>query len=101
VTPTETDRDFRPYTTANADDSIDRAIARLESQIEQLRVLKGSGPEIATVIGKAREVYGDEGLLWLLEYNQVLQTTPLDLVLQGKTERVLMQLGRIEHGTCA
>jgi uncharacterized protein (DUF2384 family) len=99
--PTETDRDFKPYTTANADDCIDHAIARLEGQIEQLRSLKGSGPEIATVIGRAREVYGDEGLLWLLEYNQVLQTTPLDLVLQGKAERVLTQLGRIEHGTYA
>jgi uncharacterized protein (DUF2384 family) len=99
--PTEPDRDFEPYTTANADDCIDQTIARLEEQIEQLRSLKGSGPEIATVIGRAREVYGDEGLLWLLEYNQVLQTTPLDLVLQGKAERVLTQLGRIEHGTYA
>ena len=99
--PTEPDRDFKPYTMANADDCFDQAIARLERQIEQLRSLKGSGPEIATVIGRAREVYGDEGPLWLLEYNQVLQTTPLDLVLQGKAERVLTQLGRIEHGTYA
>jgi hypothetical protein len=97
VPPIEPDRDFKPYTTANADDSIDQAIARLKEQIEQLRALKGSGPEIATVIGRAREVYGDEGLLWLLEYNQVLQTTPLELFLQGKAERVLRQLGRIEH----
>jgi uncharacterized protein (DUF2384 family) len=99
--PTEPDRDFKPYTTANADQAIDQTIARLEEQIEQLRSLKGSGPEIATVIGRAREIYGDEGLLWLLEYNQVLQTTPLDLVLQGKAERVLTQLGRIEHGVYA
>jgi hypothetical protein len=96
--PTEPDRDFKPYTAANIDPAIDQTIARLEDQIEQLRSLKGSGPEIATVIGRAREVYGDEGLLWLLEYNQVLQTTPLELVLQGKAERVLTQLGRIEHG---
>jgi hypothetical protein len=73
---------------------------RLEDQIEQLRSLKGLGLEIATVIGRAREVYGGKGLLWLLEYNQVLQTTPLDLVLQGKAERVT-QLGRIEHGVYA
>ena len=99
--PIEPDRDFKPYTTANADDRIDQAIARLEGQIEQLRALKGSGPEIAAVIGKAREVYGDEGLLWLLEYNQVLQTTPLDLVLQGKAERVLTLLGQIEYGVYA
>jgi len=95
---TEPDRVFTPYTAANIDQAIDQTIASLEEQIEQLRALKGSGPEIATVIGRAREVYGDEGLLWLLEYNQVLQTTPLDLVLQGKAERVLTQLGRIEHG---
>jgi uncharacterized protein (DUF2384 family) len=101
VPPVEPDRDFKPYTTANADDYIDQTIVRLEEQIEQLRALKGSGPEIATVIGRAREVYGDEGLLWLLEYNQVLQTTPLDLVLEGKAERVLTQLGRIEHGVYA
>ncbi len=101
VPPTEPDRDFKPYTTTSADNCIDQAIARLESQIEQLRSLKGTGPEIAAIIGKAREVYGDEGLLWLLEYNQVLQTTPLDLVLHGKAERVLTQLGRIEHGVYA
>jgi uncharacterized protein (DUF2384 family) len=99
--PTEPDRDFKPYTTVNADQAIDQTITRLEEEIEQLRALKGSGPEITTVIGRAREVYGDEGLLWLLEYNQVLQSTPLDLVLQGKTERVLTQIGRIEHGTYA
>jgi len=85
----------------NIDPLLDKAIARLEGQIEQLRSLKGAGPEIATVIGRAQEVYGEEGLLWLLEYNQVLQTTPLDLVLQGNAERVLTQLGRIEHGTYA
>jgi hypothetical protein len=99
--PIETDRDFKPYTAARIDRAIDQAIARLKEQIEQLRSLKGSGPEIATVIGRAQEVYGDEGLLWLLEYNQVLQTTPLDLVLQGKAKRVLTQLGRIEHGVSA
>lgn len=85
----------------NIDPLLDKAIARLEGQIEQLRSLKGAGPEIATVIGRAQEVYGEEGLLWLLEYNQVLQTTPLDLVLQGNAERVLTQLGQIEHGTYA
>ena len=35
--PIGTDRDFKPYTTANADDCIDQTIARLEGQIEQLR----------------------------------------------------------------
>ncbi len=92
---------FGPYTAQTVDPLVDRAIAHLDEKIEKLRSLKGSGPEIATVIGRAREVYGDEGLLWLLEYNQVLQTTPLDLVLQGKAERVLTQLGRIEHGVYA
>ncbi len=72
MTTNEPDRDFKPYTAANIDHAIDQTIARLEEQIEQIRALKGSGPEIATVIGRAREVYGDEGLLWLLEYNQVL-----------------------------
>jgi hypothetical protein len=62
VPPIEPDRDFKPYTTANADQAIEQAIARLEGHIEQLRSLKGSGPEIATVIGRAREVYGEEGL---------------------------------------
>ncbi len=99
--PIEPDRDFKPYATANADQAIDQAIARLEGHIEQLRSLKGSGPEIATVIGRAQEVHGEEGLPWLLEYNQVLQTTPLELVLQGKAERVLTQRGRIEHGVYA
>jgi uncharacterized protein (DUF2384 family) len=97
----ETDPDFKPYTAANTDHAIDQTIARLEEQIEQLRALEGSRPEIATVVGRAREVYGDEGLPWLLEYNQTLQTTPLDLVLQGKAKRVLTRLGRIEHGVYA
>ncbi len=44
--PTEPDRDFKPYTAANIDPAIDQTIARLEDQIEQLRSLKGSGPEI-------------------------------------------------------
>ena len=95
--PVEADPNFQ----SSLDYAIDQEIARLEEQIEQLRSLKGSGPEIATVIGRAREVYGEEGLPWLLEYNQVLQTTPLDLVLQGKAQRVLTQLGRIEHGVYA
>jgi hypothetical protein len=55
--PIEPDRDFKPYTAANTDRAIDQTITRLEEQIEQLRALKGSGPEIATVIGRAREVF--------------------------------------------
>lgn len=94
--PIGPDRDFKP----NINHAIDQTIARLEGQIEQLSSLKGSGAEIATVIGRA-EIYGDEALLWLLEYNQVPQTTPLDLVLQGKAERILTQLGRIEYGVSA
>ncbi|WP_201865234.1 MbcA/ParS/Xre antitoxin family protein [Microvirga soli] len=98
VPPLEPDRDFKPYTTANTDHAIDQAIARLEKQIEQLRSLKGSGPEIAAVIGRAQEVFGERGLSWLVRPNQVLQATPLDLMTQGKTDRVLRLLVQIEHG---
>jgi Protein of unknown function (DUF2384) len=98
IPPIEIDRDFKPYTAANTDHLVDQAIARLEGQIEQLRTLKGSGPEIATVIGRAQEVFGERGLNWLVRPNQVLQATPLDLITQGKTDRVLRLLGQIEHG---
>ncbi|MBD2750981.1 DUF2384 domain-containing protein [Microvirga sp. BT688] len=98
VPPLEPDRDFKPYTTANTDHAIDQAIDRLKEQIEQLKSLKGSGPEIATVIGRAQEVFGERGLSWLVRPNQVLLATPLDLMTQGKTDRVLRLLGQIEHG---
>ncbi|WP_201838455.1 antitoxin Xre/MbcA/ParS toxin-binding domain-containing protein [Microvirga zambiensis] len=96
--PIEPDRDFRPYTAANTDHFIERVIARLERQIERLRSLKGTDPEIAAVIGKAQEVFGEQGLIWLVEHNQVLQATPLDLIAQGKIGRVLTLLGQIEYG---
>jgi hypothetical protein len=98
IPPTEIDRDFKPYTVANTDHLVDQAIARLEGQIEQLKSLKGSGPEIATVIGRAQEVFGERSLSWLLRPNQVLQATPLDLMSQGRTDRVLRLLVQIEHG---
>jgi hypothetical protein len=60
--------------------AIDQAIARLEEQIEQLKSLKGSGLEIATVIERVQEVFGKRGLIWLIRPNQVLQAIPLDLI---------------------
>jgi hypothetical protein len=96
--PIHTDRGFKPYTSANTDHFVDQEIAHLEGQIDRLRSLKGSRPEIATVIGRAQEVFGDGGLRWLVQHNQVLQTTPLDLVLQNRTARVLTLLGQIEYG---
>jgi uncharacterized protein (DUF2384 family) len=101
IPPIERGGDFKPYIAANTDDLVDQAIARLEGQIEQLKSLKGAGPEIATVIGRAQEVFGERGLNWLIRPNQVLQATPLDLVTQGKTDRVLRLLVQIEHGIYA
>jgi uncharacterized protein (DUF2384 family) len=98
IPPIEMDGDFKPYTAEKTDDLVDQAIARLERQIEQLKSLKGAGPEIATVIGRAQEVFGERGLSWLVRPNQVLQATPLDLMSQGRTDRVLRLLGQIEHG---
>jgi uncharacterized protein (DUF2384 family) len=98
IPPIEMDGDFKPNTAANTDHFVDQAIARLERQIEQLKSLKGAGPEIATVIGRAQEVFGERGLSWLVRPNQVLQATPLDLMSQGKTDRVLRLLVQIEHG---
>ena len=68
----------------------------LSAKIEQLRSLKGATPEIATVIGKAHEVFGDLGALWVVRQNQILQARPLDLIAQGKTDQVLQLLGQIE-----
>jgi uncharacterized protein (DUF2384 family) len=96
--PLEIDRDFKPYTAANTDHLVDCATAHLQGQIEQLKSLKGAGPEIAAVIGKAHEVLGDLGVLWLVRHNQVLQAIPLDMILQGKTDRILQLLGQIEYG---
>ena len=92
---------FKPYTAMHTDPLLDQAIVHLDGQIERLRSLKGTNREIATVIGRAVEVFGDLGGLWLVEYNQVLQAAPLDLLLQGRIERVLTQIARIEHGVYA
>jgi hypothetical protein len=81
------DREFTPYTAEKVDSLVDQAITHLERQIEQLRSLKGATPEIAMVIGKAHEVFGDLGALWVVRQNQVLQARPLDLIAQGKTDR--------------
>jgi LPS sulfotransferase NodH len=80
------------------DNAIDQEIARLEEQMEQLKSFKGPGPEIATVMERVQEVFGDRGVIWLTRPNQVLQAIPLDLIRQGKTDRVLRLLGQIEHG---
>jgi hypothetical protein len=92
--PVEADPDFQ----SSLDYPIDQEIARLEEQIERLTSLKGSGPEIATVIERVQEVFGERGVIWLIRPNQVLQATPLDLIRHGKTDRVLRLLGQIEHG---
>jgi hypothetical protein len=96
--PTEKDRDLKSYTTATTDHAIDQAISCLEEQIEQLKSFKGSGPEIATVMERVQEVFGERGVIWLIRPNQVLQAIPLDLIRQGKTDRVLRLLVQIEHG---
>lgn len=89
---------FTPYTAAKVDPMVNQAIAHLEGKIEKLRSLKGSRPEIATVIGRTNEVFGDLGVLWLVQHNQVLEATPLDLISQGKTDLVLRLLIQFEHG---
>ncbi|WP_162820844.1 DUF433 domain-containing protein [Microvirga calopogonii] len=94
----DVDQVFTPYTALITDPLVVEAIAHLESKIKRLRSLEGSEPEIATVIGKATEAFGKAGVLWLVEYNQVLQAVPLDLILQGETESVLTLIGQIEYG---
>jgi hypothetical protein len=47
------------------------------------------------VIGRTHEVFGNLGVLWLLEPNNVLQGTPVDLISQGKTDPVLRLLIQI------
>jgi hypothetical protein len=89
---------FTPYTAEKVDSMVDQAIAHLEEKIEKLRSLKGSRPEIATVVGRTHEVFGDLGVLWLVRNNQVLQAAPLDLIYQGKTDLVSRRLTQIEHG---
>jgi hypothetical protein len=92
--PVEADPDFQ----SSLDYAIDQEIARLEEQIERLKSLKGSEPEIATVMERVQEVFGERGVIWLIRPNQVLQATPLDLIRHGKTDRVLRLLGQIEQG---
>ena len=106
--PNEVDRDFKPYTDADiqfvneeamkADQLVDGAIVSLEAKIEQLRSLKGSGPKVAEVIERTQQVFGELGVMWLVEPNHVLQSTPLELIAQGKTARVLRLLDQIEYG---
>ena len=92
--PVEAVQDFQ----SSLDYAIDQEIARLEEQIEQIKSLKGSGLETATVMERVQEVFGERGVIWLIRPNQVLQAIPLDLIRQGKTDGVLRLLGQIEHG---
>ena len=94
MVPVEGEPDFQ----SSLDSAIDQEVARLEKQMEQLKSLKGSGPEIAPFMGRVQEVFGKRGVIWLIRPNQVLQAIPLVLIRQGKTDRVLRLLGQIEHG---
>jgi hypothetical protein len=89
---------FRPYTAQMVDPLVDHAITHLEEKIEKLKSLQGAEPEIATVIGRTGEVFGNLGVLWLVQHNGVLEATPLDLILRGNTDLVLRLLIQIEHG---
>ena len=91
------EREFTPYTAEMVAPLVNHAIAHLEGKVEKLKSLKGSSPEIATVIGKTSEVFGDLGVLWLVQHNQVLQATPLDVISQGRSDEVLTLLGQIEY----
>jgi hypothetical protein len=53
--PVEGDLDFQ----SSLNHAIDQEVARLEEQIEQLKSLKGSGREIAPVMERVQEVFGD------------------------------------------
>ncbi len=55
--PVEADPDIQ----SSLDYAIDQEIARLEEQIEQLKSLKGSGSEIATIMERVQEVFGERG----------------------------------------
>jgi Protein of unknown function (DUF2384) len=92
------DQVFTAYPAEKVDALVDQAITHLEEKFEKLRSLKRSRPEIATLVGRTHEVFGDLCVLWLVRPNQVLQATPLDLISQGKTDSVLQLLLQIEHG---
>ena len=91
------EREFTPYTAEMVAPLVNHTIAHLEEKVEKLKSLKGSSPEIATVTGKTSEVFGDLGVLWLVQHNQVLQATPLDVISQGRSDEVLTLLGQIEY----
>jgi len=83
----------------SADQIIAAAVSHLKGQAERLRSLDLTAPTIAEVVCRSKEVLGDHGPLWLIEYSQVLQAVPLDLALFRQAERVLNVLGQIEYGT--
>jgi hypothetical protein len=66
----KTGRVDKDYTTMNTDPLLDQAITYLEGQIEQLRSLKGSGPEIVTVVARTQEVFGERFVIWLIRPNR-------------------------------
>jgi Protein of unknown function (DUF2384) len=80
------------------DHLVDQAITQLESKMERLRSLKGSGPEIAQVFEEANAMWGDNAVTWLIRHNRVLGATPIDLMREGRADEVLRLLGRIAHG---
>ena len=82
----------------HVDHLVDQAITQLESKMEQLRSLKGSGPKIAQVFEEANDMWGDNAVTWLIRHNRVLGATPIDLMREGRADEVLRLLGRIAHG---
>ena len=80
------------------DHLVDQAITQLESKMEPLRSLNGSGPEIAQVFEEANDMWGDNAITWLIRNNRALSATSIDLMREGRVDEVLRLLGRIAHG---
>jgi hypothetical protein len=88
----------RSHMGTTTDPLVDQAVAQLERRIEQLKLLKGSGPEVAKVLEEAEEMWGDQSALWLVRHNRVLGATPVELMLQGRTAEVVRLMLQIAHG---
>lgn len=82
----------------HGDHLVEQAITQLESKMEQLRSLKGSGSEIAQVFEEANDMWGDNAVTWLIRHNRVLGATPIDMMREGRADEVLRLLRRIAHG---
>ena len=76
-----------------------QAMTKLKSDMEKLTQLSQIGESQGWEAVKG--MFGDKAGSWVLHYNMSLGAAPIDLLLDGRDDKVVTLIARIEHGVCA